>query len=199
MNGLAFMYGSLWSDASTWGGLFAPITGDMVSIPPGLHLIVDVDSTPVLSAVLVQGSIIFPPHSDPTHLRTFDAHYVFVDGGYMEVGTEQQPYTSKLIITMYSNRTSPEIPTFGNKVIGVYNGILDMHGPPRTPVWTFLSQTAQSGSTSITLSTAVDWQVGEKILIAPTGYDNTEGETMTIVSINKANPNSPIITLDSPL
>jgi hypothetical protein len=46
---------------------------------------------------------------------------------------------------------------------------------------------------------AVDWQVGEVIVIAPTGYDLMEAEEKTIVSINNANPSSPIITLDSPL
>jgi hypothetical protein len=68
----------------------------MVYVPAGLHLLVDVDSTPVLSAVVVEGSLIFPPNDDPNHLRTFDAHYILVRGGIFEAGTEQFPYTSKL-------------------------------------------------------------------------------------------------------
>ena len=65
--GLTYMYANLWSDTITWGGEFAPIEGDLVYIPAGLNLIVDVDSTPVLSAVVVDGSLIFPSHPDPTH------------------------------------------------------------------------------------------------------------------------------------
>jgi G8 domain len=75
----------------------------------------------------------------------------------MEVGTEQFPYTSKLIITMHSNKQSPEIPIYGNKVIGVRNGVLDMHGVPRSPVWTELAITAFPGAKNITLIRAVDW------------------------------------------
>ncbi len=75
--------------------------GESVNIPPGLNLYVDVDSTPVLNLVLVQGSLIFAPHIDPKHQRFFDAKYIFVNGGYMEVGTEAYPYTSKLTITMH--------------------------------------------------------------------------------------------------
>lgn len=60
----------------------------MVYVPLGLHLLVDVDSTPVLSAVLVEGSLIFAPDEDPNHLRKFDAHYIFVRNGYFEAGTE---------------------------------------------------------------------------------------------------------------
>jgi G8 domain len=75
--------------------------GESVNIPPGLNLFVDVDSTPVLNLVLVQGSLIFAPNSNPNHQRNFDARYIFVNGGYMEVGTEKYPYTSKLTITMH--------------------------------------------------------------------------------------------------
>jgi len=145
--GLIFRYVNYWSEPQTWGGDFAPIEGDMVSIPKGLHLLVDVDSTPVLSAVVVEGSLIFPPSSKPNHLRTFDAHYILVRGGLLEAGTEQFPYTSKLLITMHSNRSSPEIPIFGNKVLAMYNGVLDLHGVPRTPTWTELDVTADIGAT----------------------------------------------------
>ena len=79
------------------------------------------------------------------------------------------------------------------------DGILDMHGVPRNPVWTSLDTTAYNGSSTITLISAVDWQVGETIVIAPTEYANTEAEEKIIVAINRANPNKPVITLDSPL
>jgi hypothetical protein len=94
--GLIFRYCNYWSHTVTWGGEFAPITDDMVYVPAGLHLLVDVDSTPVLTAVVVEGSLIFPPDDDPNHLRTFDAHYVLIRGGTFEAGTEQYPYTSRL-------------------------------------------------------------------------------------------------------
>jgi hypothetical protein len=62
--------------------------GDSVSIPAGLHLLVDIDSTPILDAIIVEGSLIFAPDTDPTHERTFDAYYIMVMGGALEVGTE---------------------------------------------------------------------------------------------------------------
>jgi G8 domain len=129
----------------------------MIYVPSGLHLLVDVDTTPILSAVLVEGSLIFAPNPDPNHLKTFDCHYIMVRNGYMEVGTEEFPYTSKLVITMHSDQYSPEIPIYGNKVIAVRNGVLDMHGIPRDPVWTDLDSTVLPGATQITLIRAVDW------------------------------------------
>lgn len=197
--GLTFRYVNYWSEPLTWGGEFAPIEGDMVYVPKGLNLLVDVDSTPVLSAVVVEGGLIFPSNSNPNHLRTFDAHYVLVRGGLFEAGTEQFPYTSKLLITMHSNRSSPELPIFGNKVIAMYNGVLDMHGVPRNPTWTELDITAEIGSTTIKMIRDVDWQVGEQIVIAPTGYFNFEAEERTIIAVDRTNPSKPVLTLDKPL
>jgi hypothetical protein len=54
---------------------------------------------------------------------------------------------------MYGEISSPAIPTFGNKVIAVMQGTLDMHGVPRNPTWTELATTADVGSTTITLYT----------------------------------------------
>ena len=106
---------------------------------------VDVDSTPILSFINVEGSLIFPPDDDPDHLRTLDAHYILVKGGYMEVGTEENRYTSKITITMHSSKFDPNLPIFGNKVIGVNYGILEMHGIERPVTWTDLKETAEIG------------------------------------------------------
>jgi len=170
LKGQLFGYVMAWSSDITWGGEFAPIEGDSVYVPAGLNLLVDVDSTPHLKAVIVEGSIIFAPETDATHHRTFDADYIFVNHGKMEVGTEEFPYTSHITITMHGTAEDPYLPTYGNKVLGVRHGNLDMHGPERIPVWTMLESTAEINSTSITLQQAVDWVVGEEIAIASTSY-----------------------------
>jgi len=60
-------------------------------------LLVDVDSTAKLNAITVEGSLLFAPHpTDATHKRTLDARIIIVKGGYVEMGTEAFPYTSKL-------------------------------------------------------------------------------------------------------
>lgn len=76
--GQVFLYTSRWSDAQTWGYDLAPQDGEAVNIPKGLHLLFDIDVGPKLSFVNVEGSLIFPPDSDPNHQRTFDAHYILV-------------------------------------------------------------------------------------------------------------------------
>lgn len=89
---------------------------------------------------------------------------------------------------MHSSRGDPEIPIFGNKVIAMYNGVLDLHGVPRNPTWTMLETTSDVGATTLTLMRDVDWKVGERIVIAPTGYNNTEAEEKEITAIDRTNP-----------
>ena len=200
--GLVYRYVSRWSDPQTWNYDISPQEGEAVHIPKGQHLLVDIDHTPILSFINVEGSLIFAPHAtDVNHERTFQAHYILVKGGYMEVGTEEHRYTSKITITMHSTKYGPQLPIFGNKVIGVNFGVLEMHGNERSHTWTDLKTTAPAGATSITLndvSSTLDWQVGEEIVIASSDISGRNAEQRTIASITDRDTN-PIITFTEPL
>lgn len=86
--GLVYRYVSLYSNPITWGGDAPPGEGESISIPKGQHLLIDIDTSPKLNAIIVEGSLIFAPNADPLHQRNFDARYIMIQGGYMEVGTE---------------------------------------------------------------------------------------------------------------
>jgi len=92
---------------------------------------------------------------------------------------------------------------FGNKVIGVNYGTLDLHGIEKKITWTELAETAEEGATSITLmpmqnSVILDWQVGDEIVIASTSFVGRDAEQRRITSISNAD-SSPVITFDEPL
>ena len=53
---------------------------------------------------------------------------------------------SKLTITMHGTEFDPALPTYGNKVIAIRYGQLEMHGAPRTRTWTDLKETANVGA-----------------------------------------------------
>ena len=170
-------------------------------------MLVDIDHSPLLKLVVVDGgSLIFPSDSNQAHERTFDAHYIFLNNNaLMEVGTEDEPYSSKLTITMHGNKNDPYIPKFGNKCIGVRFSTLDIHGTERDITWTSLETTALAGSETITLREAVDWQVGEKIVIASTDLgveDNHQpgiGDMSEQRTIKTISADQTVITFDGPL
>jgi len=65
--GLVFRYASLYSNPITWGGDAPPLEGESISIPKGQHLLIDIDESPKLNAIIVEGSLIFAPDDDPEH------------------------------------------------------------------------------------------------------------------------------------
>jgi len=115
---------------------------ESVYVPSGLNLYVDIERSDILNAVIVEGSLIFAPEKDKKHHRYFDAHYIFVRNGTMEVGTEEFPYDSKITITMHSSVHDPYLPIYGNKVLACRFCVLDMVGPHREPSWAKLESTA---------------------------------------------------------
>jgi hypothetical protein len=110
--------------------------------------LIDVDATEHLNYILVEGSLIFAPDDDdPNHERSLDANLILVNGGLFEAGTERFPYTSKLTITMHGAKGDNTLPIYGQKVIGVRYGQLEMHGVERTPTWTQMSASSSIGDT----------------------------------------------------
>lgn len=83
-SGLLFTYVNYWSHDTTWGMEFAPMEGESIHIPTGLNLYMDIDKTPELNLIIVEGELIIGPNeTDPTHQRYFDAHYILVSNGKM--------------------------------------------------------------------------------------------------------------------
>ena len=154
-----------------------------------MTLVVDVDSTPILETVLVEGKIVFSDEKD----MTIDAKYFIIIGGEFEAGTEEAPYQHNLLITLHGDLDDKQLPIFGNKVLGCQNCIFNLHGKPRDFTWTQIESTISPGDTSFTVINTVDWQSGEKIAIASTGFDHYETEEMTIDTISGTT-----ITVDKP-
>ncbi len=103
--GAKFNYFHDWTEPRTWGGDEIPQDGDSVHIPKGVHVRMNANKVGVLGAVLIEGALYFKPETDATHHREFAAEYIFVkDGGHLEIGTEANPYTSKLTITMHGTK-----------------------------------------------------------------------------------------------
>ncbi len=66
------------------------------------HQVILLDvQTPVLTFLLIEGDLYFDRN---TPLVSVDAYYIFVLGGYMEVGTEAHPYESNAVITLHGDR-----------------------------------------------------------------------------------------------
>ena len=164
-----------------------PGAGEIAIIGPSQTIYFDAAFTPVLEAIIIQGgSLIFDDNQDVS----LDVNYIMIlDNGTFQVGTAQQPFMHKAVITMHGHARSKELPIYGSKVIGLRNGTLDMHGRPVGVTWTLLGATAQSGDSQIQLKEPVVWPVGSQIVIATTGDRFSMGQSETAYVMAKSSDN----------
>ena len=105
----------------------------------------------------------------------------------MEVGTEDDPYCSKIEITFHGKKYDPQMPIYGNKGIAVRTGSLEMHGKPIETVWTTLTSTANAGDTTLEVDATLtgSWKAGDEIIITSSEVaDESEVRTIAAVSGN---------------
>jgi hypothetical protein len=190
-----FLYIDRWSALTSWLNQEPPVKGDIVWIPQGQVILLDV-KTPKLVALIVSGCL----YLDPSVEVAINATYIHVDGGLLQAGTFKEPYEGKATITLHGDRFKTiALPGYGAKVLAVSslgvpgigggsNGIhypsrtmgqLEIHGRKRLRTWTFLNETAYAGQNYFKMTEKVDWAPGEKLVMA--------GSTGNIGSFNLPN------------
>ncbi|KAK3265674.1 hypothetical protein CYMTET_25659 [Cymbomonas tetramitiformis] len=187
-----YTYIDRWSSRTTWGGGAPPGPGDSAMIPAGTTVLFDVEYAE-LQLLLVAGTLIFDDSAD----RNLTCGYIWLNqdtaakgsAARLQVGTEEEPFQHKATITLTGNRYSDELPLIGAKVIGGYSYeqhgvIVDMHGAPRPPAFTFLNHTALPGADWLELQTAVEWEVGDLLALGPTDYELEEREELRILEVS---------------
>ena len=162
-----------WSDTATWGGRL-PVEGDKVIISNGTSVTYDLQSSPVLSKIMVQGKLDF--------IRTKSTSITFgnmtIDrSGYLEIGTSNNPIPSGIKTTVQLAATQE-----GGAGIDVM-GHLEIHGSPLGNTFTKLDKSAENGTTILTLANNVSWNTGDHVVITSTSLNTTETEENTIASV----------------
>lgn len=77
-----YYFMDLWSRTTTWGGKLPPREGDMVVIPEGTTVVLDM-STPKLHTIVLFGTLKFDTTAtQELHLR---ARHIILMGGTLEV------------------------------------------------------------------------------------------------------------------
>ena len=192
-----YQYVDLWSRYSTWGGNPPPIRGDTVWIQPGQTLMLDY-SPPYLYFLLIDGGTVIFDRTD----INLNASYIFVaHGGKLTVGTELEPFEQQAVIPLHGNSVSQELPTYGAKLIGCRECVLDFHGIPRLRTSSLLDFSVAPGDARLCLQHMVDWEVGSAIIITSTshwkGFTNpTETEEHVIAKVTN---NGYCLVLESPV
>ena len=142
-----FEYVDRWSSRFTWGGNDPPGDGASVYIQAGQMVLLDTSPSGVLSLLVIDGTLIFDDNQD-IYLQS---KYIFINGGRLQIGTSENPFMHKAVITLHGNVRDPEIPVYGAKVLALRRGSLEMHGRPRNTTWTQLAKTVMKNESVLEL------------------------------------------------
>lgn len=160
-----------WSDPTTWADGVVPVEGDSPVILGAYKVIMDVDP-PVLTELTVLGQLIFDTRRDESTLR---AHRIWVKTGRLIAGDADTPFPGKVNIILEGEFGEDQLVIdnkldMGSKVMAVTRG-LELFGPYPDTVWTRLAAYADEGATQITVVAAAGWNVGDQIVLGPSGSD----------------------------
>lgn len=171
--------GTRWSDPATWGGTVPP-ANSVVVIPTGKTVILD-GTTPPLRGLQIQGTLVAGDHD-----VAITSDYVYVNGGRLQIGSATQPFLRNATITLTGSTPAdnPGTPGFGNKVLAVMGGTLELHGRPSARSWTKLDGgDIAAGARQIRLAQAPGWRPGDQIVIATSSFNQNEYTTAEVESV----------------
>jgi hypothetical protein len=156
----------LWSDPATWGGK-VPGAGDLATVTQPVLLDVDAE----VAGVVVEpaGQLIFDP--DKSHTLTSSANVVVK--GVLKMRPSSAGVLQVLAFTGIDEGgfVGGDTHTTIDSDVGVWvteAGVLDAFGTAKT-AWTHLTAAGNSGAGSIEVEAADGWQVGDEIVVTPTG------------------------------
>jgi len=179
-----------WSESGTWPGGDVPDAGDTVTIPHGSTVALDVD-TPSLGGLTIDGTLIACRQD-----LDLTAEWILVHGS-LRAGTEAQPFTHRLAITLTDTDQDHSVMGMGTRGIIVMGGDLALHGDAPEVEWTRLSAHAPSGGTGLSLADAVDWAPGDRIAVTTTDWYGASATEQRVIASVGAGGTS--VTLTTPL
>ena len=182
---------SPWSDPATWQrwGGHLPQAGEAVVIPAGQRVLLDM-SPPPLASLTVQGEL-----STADTPVTLKVGAVRVEG-QMYLGSVQHPLTRRVEVMLGQDAQIPaSSPEPDGTLMVVAGGHLELRGQERLP-WTHLDVSAAAGDTRLHLATSVDWQPGDHLALAPSGFSPEEAEEVVLAAVTEGGR---ALTLAAPL
>ncbi|XP_048254422.1 fibrocystin-L-like isoform X3 [Haliotis rufescens] len=177
----------LYSDTKTWDFQDSqkPQANEDVTIPENYWIVADEEAIPTLGTVVIIGALEF----DNVATKTFNLRAkMIVVYGRLVIGWPDEPFLGQANIFLSGSHASKPYPvddgpTAGAKAIAVYGG-LDLNGKGTCVTWTSLADTATKGGNKLTLVEAVEWSVGDEILVTSTSYSAWHTETFKISAMS---------------
>lgn len=173
----------LWSDPLSWPDEKVPVDGDMAEVTPGTNMLFDIDESPMLKQLTINGRLSFDNDAENPRNQTIHTKILYVRQGELLIGSEEEPYNGNAEIRLYGE---PEDETIayhvgvetGNKVLAVV-GLVKMYGQKRDQM-SRLRESVFKADQSAFVSSGLDWQAGDQVALLPTATQMDHTDYMII-------------------
>ena len=175
----------LWSSPNSWpsNGNQVPLINGTVTIPAGVHMIMDV-TPPNLASLTINGKLEFANAN-----LGLTAGWIMVSGT-LQIGTATAPFTNKATITLNATNMAHDEMGMGTRGIMVMGGKLELHGVPPTRHHTKPNDHAAAGATTLGLVDPVSWNINDQIVVATTDFYGAANGTAQRTQITAGNGTS---------
>lgn len=178
-----------WSDPASWPSGNVPVEGDEVEIISGDWIEFDIEDSPILKSLTINGRLTFKNDTEEAVDRTLHAWWVFVRAGDLLIGSEEAPYNGTATIKLYGDPIAAPIAFSmltegGNKGLFVV-GEVKMYGQQRDQM-SRLRATVEKGDKTATVYGGLDWKAGDQVSLLPTAIQEDHLEVATIESYDSS-------------
>jgi len=174
-----------WSDPNSWPSGAVPVEGDEVEIISGDWIDFDLEESPILKSLTINGRLTFKNDTEEAVDRTLNAYWIFVRAGDFIIGDESAPYNGTATVKLYGDPIGDPIAFSmltegGNKGLFVV-GEVKMYGQQRDQM-SRLRATVEKGDKTATVYGGLDWKAGDMVSLLPTAIQEDHLEVATIES-----------------
>ncbi|MCH2224186.1 MAG: T9SS type A sorting domain-containing protein [Crocinitomicaceae bacterium] len=190
-----------WNEPSSWVGGVVPGPNDHAIISS--NSVIALGGTMSVNSIKVMGELCVAQNRN----LYLASKYIMVMGASarFDIGQKLAPYTMDATITLNAdlshNSSEDETiswPGMGTNFVGAMNsGRIELHGEPKTS-WQRIQANVSAGGTTIDIP-VTNWEVGDKIVIAPSRSNWLEAEERTITGITNLPGANKRLTLNAPL
>jgi hypothetical protein len=174
-----------WSDPAIWSGNAVPAASAKVVVREGTVVEYDLFSEEPIGSLGIYGSLRF---SRQVHTSLDVGDISVYPGGLLEMGLPHDPIPADITARIrFVNQTDGEHAL-------VVMGEAQIHGAPRSFVYSRLAAPAHKGEKAIRLEEPVDWRPGDHIVIATTTASPFQTEENDVESVRGTT-----VSLRSPL
>jgi len=178
-----------WSDPTSWPSGEIPVEGEDVVIERAMNIIFDLQDSPLLKSLTINGRLSFLNLADEAGNHTLHSYWIFVRAGELLIGDNLTAYNGNATIKLYgavdeeSFAFAPAIEA-GNKFLAVV-GMAHLYGEQRDQM-SRLKATALKGHTSVLVESQLDWRVGDSIVFLPTAIQENHFDYRIIESYDSS-------------